>query len=88
MQLSTERQVSSIPKVRPRGTHRMGGGRQWRRRSIMPPDCWLILASIALLHAWTVQGDFTPKHQPAEADKWVYPSEQQYYNAMKVRSSD
>lgn len=54
----------------------------------MPPDCWLILASIALLHAWTVQGDFTPKHQPAEADKWVYPSEQQYYNAMKVRSSD
>lgn len=29
------------------------------------------------------KGDFTPDHQPKAADKWVYPSEQQYYNAMK-----
>ena len=30
------------------------------------------------------KGDFSPAHQPAEAEKWVYPSEQQYFNAMKV----
>lgn len=30
------------------------------------------------------QSDFTPKHQPENMDKWVYPSEQQYFNAMKV----
>lgn len=29
------------------------------------------------------KGDFTPEHQPKAAEKWVYPSEQQYYNAMK-----
>jgi hypothetical protein len=33
------------------------------------------------------QSDFTPKHQPTGAEKWVYPSEQQYYNAMKVRAN-
>lgn len=33
------------------------------------------------------QSDFTPKHQPQGAEKWVYPSEQQYYNAMKVGAS-
>jgi cytochrome c heme-lyase len=27
--------------------------------------------------------EFTPHHQPDEAKKWVYPSEQQYYNAMR-----
>jgi hypothetical protein len=31
------------------------------------------------------QSDFTPKHQPEGTEKWVYPSEQQYFNAMKVR---
>lgn len=29
------------------------------------------------------KGDFTPDHQPKTAEKWVYPSEQQYFNAMK-----
>lgn len=29
------------------------------------------------------KGDFTPDHQPKASEKWVYPSEQQYYNAMK-----
>jgi len=29
------------------------------------------------------KSDFTPGHQPAGIDQWVYPSEQQYYNAMK-----
>ncbi len=29
------------------------------------------------------KGDFTPEHQPKATEKWVYPSEQQYYNAMK-----
>lgn len=29
------------------------------------------------------KGEFTPDHQPKLNDKWVYPSEQQYYNAMK-----
>ena len=34
------------------------------------------------------RGDFTPAHQLASVDQWVYPSEQQYFNAMKVvRSS-
>ena len=29
------------------------------------------------------RGDFKPQHQPQqEVDNWVYPSEQQYYNAM------
>lgn len=27
--------------------------------------------------------DMTPGHQPDGVDRWVYPSEQQYYNAMK-----
>ena len=26
---------------------------------------------------------YSPSHQPSGTDKWVYPSEQQYYNAMK-----
>ena len=30
------------------------------------------------------KGEFTPEHQPVNAEKWVYPSEQQYFNAMKV----
>ena len=25
----------------------------------------------------------SPAHQPKDTDKWVYPSEQQYYNAMR-----
>lgn len=29
------------------------------------------------------KGDFSPDHQPKDSGKWVYPSEQQYYNAMK-----
>mmetsp|Transcript_21693 Transcript_21693/g.36314 ORF Transcript_21693/g.36314 Transcript_21693/m.36314 type:complete len:293 (+) Transcript_21693:65-943(+) len=29
------------------------------------------------------KGNFTPTHQPEDTKKWVYPSEQQYYNAMK-----
>ena len=31
--------------------------------------------------------NFTPKHQPSNIPNWVYPSEQQYFNAMKVRLS-
>lgn len=32
------------------------------------------------------KSDYTPKHQPKWVeDKWVYPSEQQYYNAMKSK---
>lgn len=27
--------------------------------------------------------DFSPHHQVENVDKWVYPSEQQYFNAMK-----
>lgn len=34
---------------------------------------------------WAFQGEFTPHHQPQDSEYWVYPSEQQYYNAMKVR---
>ena len=30
-----------------------------------------------------VEGSPLPGHQPEGVDKWVYPSEQQYYNAMK-----
>jgi hypothetical protein len=30
------------------------------------------------------KGDYSPEHQPENSEKWVYPSEQQYYNAMKV----
>ena len=30
------------------------------------------------------KGDLNPHHQIASMDQWVYPSEQQYYNAMKV----
>jgi hypothetical protein len=29
------------------------------------------------------KGEFSPEHQPKDKEKWVYPSEQQYYNAMK-----
>ncbi|CAM9169816.1 unnamed protein product, partial [Ectocarpus sp. 12 AP-2014] len=29
------------------------------------------------------KAEFNPDHQPQEAEKWVYPSEQQYYNAIK-----
>jgi cytochrome c heme-lyase len=29
------------------------------------------------------KSDFNPAHQPEHAKEWVYPSEQQYYNAMK-----
>ncbi len=29
-----------------------------------------------------------PAHQPAEAKKWVYPSEQQFFNAMKKKGWD
>ena len=28
---------------------------------------------------------YRPEHQPNNQDKWVYPSEQQYYNAMKKK---
>jgi cytochrome c heme-lyase len=30
-----------------------------------------------------MKSDFTPEHQPKDGNKWVYPSEQQYFNAMK-----
>ena len=29
----------------------------------------------------------TPEHQPNGLDRWVYPSEQQYYNAMRKKLS-
>ena len=29
------------------------------------------------------KSEFTPNHQPGGVDRWVYPSEQQYFNAMK-----
>jgi hypothetical protein len=32
------------------------------------------------------KGDFTPEHQPKNAEKWIYPSEQQYFTAMKVNN--
>ena len=34
------------------------------------------------------KGDFSPVHQPTGSEKWVYPSEQQYYNAMKRKGYD
>lgn len=30
-----------------------------------------------------LKSDFSPAHQPKDTNKWVYPSEQQYFNAMK-----
>ena len=30
----------------------------------------------------------SPHHQPAEANKWIYPSEQQFFNAMKKKGWD
>ena len=38
-----------------------------------------------LTHSLTaiLQSDFTPAHQPGDKENWVYPSQQQYYNAMK-----
>ena len=32
--------------------------------------------------------DFVPEHQPKDTKVWVYPSEQQYYNAMKRKGYD
>ena len=29
------------------------------------------------------KGEISPQHQPENEEKWVYPSEQQYFNAMK-----
>lgn len=29
--------------------------------------------------------EFTPSHQPESVTKWVYPSEQQYFNAIKKK---
>jgi cytochrome c heme-lyase len=34
------------------------------------------------------KGSFTPSHQPVNAEKWVYPSQQQYFNAMKRKGYD
>ena len=34
------------------------------------------------------KSDFTPAHQPNGVDRWVYPSEQQYFNAMKRKGYD
>lgn len=34
------------------------------------------------------KSSFTPKHQPDGVNKWVYPSEQQYFNAMKRKGYD
>eukprot|EP01041_Mallomonas_annulata_P012745 gene12745-26843_t len=31
------------------------------------------------------KGEFMPSHQPGNVEKWVYPSEQQYFNAMKKK---
>jgi len=31
------------------------------------------------------KGDITPAHQSKEVDKWIYPSEQQYYTAMRKK---
>ncbi|CAM9324024.1 unnamed protein product [Chrysoparadoxa australica] len=30
-----------------------------------------------------LKGDYTPEHQPKDNDRWVYPSEQQYFNALQ-----
>lgn len=30
------------------------------------------------------KGEYTPEHQPPGMTHWVYPSQQQYFNAMKV----
>ena len=34
------------------------------------------------------KASFTPAHQPGGLGKWVYPSEQQYFNAMKRKGYD
>jgi len=35
-------------------------------------------------HVSTIpKSDISPAHQPSGVDRWVYPSEQQYFNAMK-----
>lgn len=34
------------------------------------------------------KGEISPDHQPQNAQKWVYPSEQQYFNAMKRKGYD
>jgi len=34
------------------------------------------------------KSDFSPEHQPDKESHWVYPSEQQYFNAMKRKGYD
>ena len=34
------------------------------------------------------KSEYTPAHQPSGIDRWVYPSEQQYFNAMKRKGYD
>lgn len=34
------------------------------------------------------KGELSPDHQPQNSEKWVYPSEQQYFNAMKRKGYD
>ena len=34
------------------------------------------------------KADISPHHQPGDATEWVYPSEQQYFNAMKRKGYD
>ena len=40
--------------------------------------------STARAHSSIPMGDYRPNHQPDNSSNWVYPSEQQYFNAMKV----
>ena len=97
--LSTERQVSSILKVRYPLPLEDQCPSQDQDRSCVSPYLWCVPFRCMVTPTYrtasrptpdscvvaTWQSDFTPKHQPQGTEKWVYPSEQQYFNAMKVR---
>lgn len=94
VKLSTDRQVSSIPKVRMHApcplrtsfacvSHPTGPSMPNKARSFLRH----VSHTRVVLPPTPTQSDFTPKHQPQGAEKWVYPSEQQYFNAMKVRKT-
>ena len=51
-------------------------------------DCDIHLTYILFLQLLFTQSDFTPAHQPGDKENWVYPSQQQYYKAMKRKGYD
>lgn len=81
--LSTYRTVSSIPKPCP-----MGGETSPSSEHITPPSTSPPARSSATPFTTATTDRSIPAHQPELSDKWVYPSEQQFYNAMKRKGWD